>query len=80
MHFHCKSDANRYILPAFEYQKPVAQSVAAVKAAGGRSVEGKRTLGELTTLIDEFGRRTDKLAIPHELWPLITYREMLFIK
>src|SRR6478736_5177503 len=37
--------ANRYILPAaFEYQKDVADSVAAVKAAGGRSVEGKKTL------------------------------------
>ena len=37
--------ANRYILPAaFEYQKQVGQSVAAVKAAGGKSVEGKKTL------------------------------------
>ena len=37
--------ANRYILPAaLEYQKQVAQSVAAVKAAGGKSVEGKKTL------------------------------------
>ena len=37
--------ANRYILPAaFEYQKQVAQSVAAVKAAGGKSVEGKKML------------------------------------
>ena len=36
--------ANRYILPAaFEYQKQVAQSVAAVKAAGGESSEGKKT-------------------------------------
>src|SRR6059036_2030168 len=37
--------ANRYILPAvLEYQKQVAQSVAAVKEAGGKSVEGRRTL------------------------------------
>jgi glutamine synthetase len=111
--------ANRYILPAaFEYQKQVGQSVAAVKAAGGKSVEGKRTLDQVTTLTDELKRRSDKLAsalehegksaekhakhfrdvvvpameklreygdalevvIPHETWPLATYREMLFIK
>ena len=37
--------ANRYILPAaLEYQKQVAQSVSAVKAAGGKSVEGKKLL------------------------------------
>ena len=112
--------ANRYILPAaFEYQKQVAQSVAAVKAAGGKSVEGKKTLDKLTKLIDEFkqrdrqaregararsdGRRrstrstsatwscrrwrrcakpatSSKSIIPHETWPLATYREMLFIK
>jgi glutamine synthetase len=111
--------ANRYILPAaFEYQKNVAESVAAVKAAGGKSVEGRRTLDELTKLTDTFKQRTDKLAkaldhegasaekhakhfrdvvvpamaalreagdqlelmVPHESWPLATYREMLFIK
>jgi glutamine synthetase len=111
--------ANRYILPAaFEYQKDVAQSVSAVKAAGGKSVEGKKTLDGVTKLTDEFKRRADKLAkaleheggsaekhakhfrdvvvpamsalretgdqlevvIPHESWPLATYREMLFIK
>ena len=34
--------ANRYILPAaLEYQKQVAQSVSAVKAAGGTSAEGQ---------------------------------------
>src|SRR5438067_59351 len=48
--------ANRYILPAaFAYQKDVAESVAAVKAAGGKTIEGKKTLGELTALVDEFG-------------------------
>src|SRR6266496_2279602 len=35
--------ANRYILPAaLDYQKQVAESVAAVKAAGARSIEGKK--------------------------------------
>jgi glutamine synthetase len=111
--------ANRYILPAaFEYQKNVAESVTAVKSAGGKSVEGKKTLDVLTKLTDEFKQRTDKLAkalehesssaekhakqyrdvvvpamaalretgdqlevmVPHESWPLATYREMLFIK
>src|SRR3982074_3626914 len=33
--------ANRYILPAaFEYQKKIGESVAAVKAGGGKSIEG----------------------------------------
>jgi glutamine synthetase len=112
--------ANRYVLPAaLEYQTQVGQSVAAVKAAGGKSVEGKKLLDQLTKLTDEFKRRTDKLQaalahdgngaldkhakhfrdavvpamaavressdaleciIPHEVWPLATYREMLFIK
>jgi glutamine synthetase len=112
--------ANRYVLPAaLEYQKQVAQSVAAVKQAGGRSLEGKKLLDRVTKLADEFKRQTDKLQaalghpsngsaekhakhfrdavvpamaslretadaleciVPHELWPLATYREMLFIK
>jgi glutamine synthetase len=112
--------ANRYILPAaFEYQKRIAESVAAVKAAGGKSAEGKKTLDTVTKLADELKRRTEKLekalahegngsaekharhfrdhvipamtalretgdelelVIPHEVWPLATYREMLFIK
>ncbi len=112
--------ANRYILPAaLEYQKQVAQSVAAVKQAGATSTEGRKLLATLIKLTDEFKRRTDKLQkalghegngsvvrhakhfrdavipamtavrdtgdqletiIPHELWPLATYREMLFIK
>src|SRR5262244_1065738 len=56
--------ANRYILPAaLEYQRKVADSVAAVKAAGGRSVEGKKTLDRLTKLTDDFKRRTDKLQL-----------------
>jgi glutamine synthetase len=112
--------ANRYILPAaFEYQRRLAESVAAVKAAGAESVEGKKSLDALTRLTDDFKRRADALSrtldhesngsveghakhfratvvpamealretgdaleliIPHDLWPLATYREMLFIK
>jgi len=111
--------ANRYILPAaFEYQKQVGQSVAAVKAAGGKSVQGKKLLGMYTKLVDKFKTQTDVLAgllehsggsaekhakymrdkvvpamaklrevgdeievlTPHEIWPLPTYREMLFVK
>jgi len=111
--------ANRYILPAaLEYQKQVAQSVSSVKAAGGKSVEGKKLLDRLTKLVDQLKQRSDKLAkaleheggdavkhakhfrdvvipamtalretgdaieveMPHETWPLATYREMLFIK
>jgi glutamine synthetase len=112
--------ANRYILPAaLEYQKQVAESVAAVKAAGGKSTEAKKLLDQVIKLSDELKRRADKLQkaldhesngsaekhakhfrdavvpamaalretgdaleciVPHELWPLATYREMLFIK
>ncbi|MGH9314978.1 MAG: glutamine synthetase III [Vicinamibacterales bacterium] len=112
--------ANRYILPAaFEYQKQVADSAAAVKAAGATSTSTSQVLDELVRLIDDFRARTEKLAklvehesngssesharhfrdhvvpamadlreagdkletiIPHGLWPLPTYREMLFIK
>jgi glutamine synthetase len=111
--------ANRYILPAaLEYQRRVAESVAAVKAAGGTTREGKKLLDRVTKLVDQFKQQTDALAasldhssssterhakytrdtvvpkmaelreigdsiellIPHEIWPLPTYREMLFIK
>jgi len=112
--------ANRYILPAaLEYQKQIGQSVAAVKAAGGKSIEGKKLLDRVTKLVDQLKQRSDKLAaaldhegdgnavrhakhfrdvvrpamealretgdaielaMPHESWPLATYREMLFIK
>jgi glutamine synthetase len=112
--------ANRYILPAaLEYQGKVGASVAAVKQAGGESVEGKNSMDRLTILTDAFKRQTDLLAkelahetngsaekharhyrdrvvsamtdlrelgdrleevIPHGLWPLATYREMLFVK
>ena len=111
--------ANRYILPAaFEYQKQVGQSVAAVKAGGGSSQGGKKLLSAYTKLVDKFKAQTDALEglldhsggsaekhakymrdkvipamvklrelgdqievlTPHELWPLPTYREMLFVK
>jgi glutamine synthetase len=61
--------ANRYILPAaFEYQRQIGASVAAVKSAGGKSVEGKKTLDKLTKATDEFKKGTDKLehALAHE--------------
>ena len=111
--------ANRYIVPAaLEYQRRVADSVRAVKAAGSTSREGKKLLDQLTKLTDQFRAKTTALAaaldhpntsterhakytrdnvvpamvalreigdqiellMPHELWPLPTYREMLFIK
>ena len=111
--------ANRYILPAaLQYQKDIGQSVAAVKAAGGSSVQGKKLLSTYTKLVDRFKAQTDALEsiiehtdssaekhakymrdkvvpamaklremgdeievlTPHEIWPLPTYREMLFVK
>ncbi len=112
--------ANRYILPAaFEYQRQLGESVAAVKAAGGTCREGRRALDNLCRLVDDFKGHADGLTkalehesngsalkhakyfrdtivpamrgvretgdalemmIPHALWPLPTYREMLFIK
>ena len=111
--------ANRYILPAaFEYQKLVGQAVAAAKAGGSPSKEGRKHLSQLVKLIDSFRAQTDRLEaaadhhspnvekhakhmrdavvpvmvrlrdlgdqlelmIPHETWPLPTYREMLFVK
>jgi len=111
--------ANRYILPAaLEYQKRVAESVAATKQAGVTSKEGGKHLTRLVGLVDRFRALTEALAtaldhsspsaekharymrdkivpamgalrevgdqlelvIPHELYPLPTYREMLFVK
>jgi glutamine synthetase len=111
--------ANRYILPAaLEYQKQIGQSVAAVKAGGATSVQGKKLLGVYAKLADQLKSQADGLAAlldhsggsaekhakymrdkvvpamtrlravgddievltPHELWPLPTYREMLFVK
>src|ERR687891_1069412 len=54
--------ANRYILPAaLEYQKNVGQSVAAVKAGGGSSRQGKKLLATYTKLVDRFKTATDAL-------------------
>jgi glutamine synthetase len=111
--------ANRYILPAaLEYQKQIGQSVAAVKSAGGSSLQGKKLLAAYTKLVDRLKVQTDALAAaldhggaspekharymrdkivpamaklraigdeievltPHQIWPLPTYREMLFVK
>jgi glutamine synthetase len=111
--------ANRYILPAaLEYQKQVGQSVAAAKAGGVPSKEGKKVLTQIVKLLDAFRAQTERLAasldhssassekhakymrdtvvpgmvklrdlgdqievvVPHAVWPLPTYREMLFVK
>jgi glutamine synthetase len=111
--------AGRYILPAaLDYLKQVGQSVAAAKAAGVPSKEGKKHLTTLVKLVDAFKAQTNKLeaaaahgggsadkhakymrdtvvpamvklrdlgdqlelVVPHETWPLPTYREMLFVK
>ena len=111
--------ANRYILPAaLDYQRQIGASVAAVKAGGGRSVQGKKLLATYSKLVDTLKTQTDALAAaldhsggsaekhakymrdkvvpamnklrdtgdeievltPHEIWPLPTYREMLFVK
>jgi len=111
--------ANRYILPAaLEYQKQIGQSVAAVKAGGSKSTQGKKLLAGYTKLADKLKSESDALAkllehgnpsaekhakfmrdkvvpamaklretgdsievlTPHSIWPLPTYREMLFVK
>jgi glutamine synthetase len=111
--------ANRYITPAaLAYQKQIGESVAAVRAGGGSSAQGKKLLATYTKLLDKFRVETEALAkaldhsggsaekhakymrdkvvpamarlrtlgddievlTPHELWPLPTYREMLFVK
>ena len=112
--------ANRYILPAaFEYQKQIGQSVAAVKAGGGDRALRARSCSAPTrsswtgsksrptawlALLEHSGGSAEKHAkymrdkvvpamaklrevgdeievlTPHEIWPLPTYREMLFVK
>ena len=55
--------ANRYILPAaLRYQTDVAESVNAVKAAGGTTKEAKKLLDKISGLVDDLRRRTDALA------------------
>ncbi|HET7695163.1 MAG TPA: glutamine synthetase III [Vicinamibacterales bacterium] len=61
--------ANRYILPAaYKYQGEMAQSVAAVKAAGAVAKETRRALDDLCRLTDEAKVRVDKLhdLLEHE--------------
>jgi glutamine synthetase len=111
--------ANRYILPAaLHYQKDIADSIRAVREAGGSVREAKKLLDRVTSLVDELRSRTETLAkvvdhpggssekhakatrdhvvpamtalretgdeleelVPHAVWPLPTYREMLFVK
>jgi glutamine synthetase len=111
---------NRYILPAaFEYQGSLAETVAAVKAAGATARETRKALDSLTMLVDMFKVRVDALQallehdrtsdpekhakffrdevvpamvalretgdgleciVPQDIWPLPTYREMLFVR
>jgi glutamine synthetase len=112
--------ANRYILPAaYKHQEQLANTVAAVKAAGASAKETRRALDEICKLTDEAKQRVDALeklleheatggadkhakyfrdkvipgmtalrevgdklehVVPQNLWPLPTYREMLFVK
>jgi glutamine synthetase len=112
--------ANRYILPAaYRHQGQLAQTVAAVKAAGATAKETRKALDEITRLTDTAKTRVDQLQtllehegdgdalkhakwfrdkvipamnalreagdsleglVPQDLWPLPTYREMLFVK
>jgi glutamine synthetase len=112
--------ANRYILPAaYRHQGQLAQTVAAVKAAGATAKETRKALDEVTRLTDTAKTRVDQLQtllehegdgdalkhakwfrdkvipamnalreagdsleglVPQDLWPLPTYREMLFVK
>jgi glutamine synthetase len=112
--------ANRYILPAaYKHQEQLANTVAAVKAAGATAKETRRALDDICRLTDEAKVRVDRLQellehegsgdaekhakyfrdkvipamaalrevgdslecyVPQALWPLPTYREMLFVK
>src|SRR5207248_283800 len=42
-------------------QRQVAASVATVKSAGAKSVEGKKALDKITKLVDKFKAQADKL-------------------
>jgi glutamine synthetase len=112
--------ANRYILPAaYKHQEQLANTVAAVKAAGATAKETRRALDDICRLTDQTKVRVDRLQellehegtgdaekhakyfrdkvipamaalrevgdslecyVPQSLWPLPTYREMLFVK
>ena len=61
--------ANRYILPAaYRFEGELAQSVAAIKAAGVVSKETSKTLETVSKLTDEAKGRVDKLQhlLEHE--------------
>jgi glutamine synthetase len=61
--------ANRYVLPAaYRYQSQVAQSVSAVKAAGGSAKEAKKALDKIVSLSENFKTTVDKLQslLEHE--------------
>src|SRR5687768_6688145 len=112
--------ANRYIIPAaYKHQEQLANTVAAVKAAGASAKETRRALDEICKMTDDAKVRVDRLhgllehegagdaekhakyfrdkvipamnalrevgdalenVVPQTLWPLPTYREMLFVK
>jgi glutamine synthetase len=112
--------ANRYILPAaYKHQEQLANTVAAVKAAGASAKETRRALDQICKMTDEAKVRVDRLqdllehegsgdaekhakyfrdkvipamnalrevgdalesVVPQNVWPLPTYREMLFVK
>ncbi len=60
---------NRYILPAaYRYQTQIAESVAAVKAAGASAKETRRALDDVCRLTDEARTRVDQLQklLEHE--------------
>ena len=60
---------NRYILPAaYRYQTQLAESVAAVKAAGASAKETRRALDDVCRLSDEARIRVDQLQklLEHE--------------
>jgi glutamine synthetase len=61
--------ANRFILPAaYRFQTQLAESVAAVKAAGAVSKESKKALDRLCRVVDECKQRVDHLQelLEHE--------------
>ena len=54
--------ANRYILPAaLRFQKDIAESVSAVKAAGGSTREAAKLLAKVTGLVDDLQTGAAKL-------------------
>src|SRR6516165_10070785 len=56
--------ANRYILPAgYRFQGQLAESVAAVKAAGAIAKETRKALDQVTKLVDAIKTCVDKLQV-----------------